>query len=194
MTSDRVDKLVVQPAAASAVDKPRRRLTMMLGAATVLLAAVALGLFLVDRGQQYDRAEELERSVSALAQQVTQLGGTPVVQPSGVPGPQGPAGRDGRDGAAGMSPPCLAEQSRCRGEPGVPGVNGVDGKDGRDGTDGVGGQPPAGWSWIDGDGREQTCTRDPGSSDVAPRYTCTAPSAGPPGTAVSNPPLLRVGG
>ncbi|ANZ35522.1 hypothetical protein BBK82_04940 [Lentzea guizhouensis] len=93
----------------------------------------------------------------------------------GAPGQDGQPGADGKDGTNG--------------------TNGVDGKDGKDGVDGQPGRdgvPPTGWSWVDGDGRTQSCARDAGSPDTAPTYTCTAASTGPPGTTTSAalPPLL----
>lgn len=197
MTDDRFDRTIVQPAAADAVDRRGRRLVVVLGVLTALLIAGGLAGFFIDRSQRI-------ADVAALAQQVRDLGGTPVVQPpavAGPTGPTGPAGRDGtdgRDGRDGTSPPCLSEPPQCRGANGDPGTdgqdgqNGADGADGRDGQDGVDGKPPAGWTWIDGDGREQSCTRNPDSPDNAPTYTCTAPSSGPPGTTTTTPPpLLR---
>lgn len=93
-------------------------------------------------------------------------------------GPQGPPGQDGADGADGQTPPCMSEPSQCRGPVGPAGPPGEDGQDGVDGADG---QPPAGWTWTDAAGREQSCTRDADSPDEAPTYTCTAE---PPQTGV----------
>jgi len=202
VTGDRIDETIVQPAAADAVDRRGRRLVVVLGVLTALLIAGGLATYLIDRAQRID-------DVAALAQQVRELGGTPVVQAPSIPGPEGRPGRDGRDGVDGrdgkdgVTPACVTEPSQCRGEsgaPGTPGQNGqpgkdgADGKDGRDGTNGVDGQPPASWTWTDNAGRTQTCTRNPDSPDSAPTYTCTAPSTGPPGTTTTNPPLLRTGG
>lgn len=72
----------------------------------------------------------------------------------------GPPGETGAKGDKGDPPPCMAEPAQCRGEDGKPG------------------KPPAGWSWTDVDGREQSCTRD-NTDDTAPYYACTAP---PPAT------------
>lgn len=202
MTGDRIDETILQPAAAEAVDRRGRRLVLILGVLTVLLIGAGLTVFLIDRSQRID-------DITALAQQVTELGGTPVVQAPGLPGPEGRPGRDGRDGADGtdgVTPACVSEPAQCRGAngdagasgadgvDGQPGKDGADGKDGRDGIDGISGQPPASWTWTDAAGREQTCTRNPDSPDTAPTYSCTAPSTGPPGTTTSNPPLLRIGG
>lgn len=106
--------------------------------------------------------------------------------PPGELGPRGPKGDKGDPGADGQSPPCLADPPHCQGadgQDGVPGSAGVPGPAGPqgepgpagvDGQDGAPGHPPAGWTWVDGDGRQQSCTRDPGSPGSAPTYTCTA--------------------
>ena len=179
--------------------------------------AVTIGVL----GDQADRnaiaAQQLAEQVRALGG--TPSVPPPVPGERGEPGAQGeqgrpgPAGRDGEDGVDGRSPPCLAEPAQCRGtdgtdgtpgaagtdgtagEPGrdgAPGRDGVDGQPGAPGRDGADGRPPAGWSWVDVDGRTQTCTRDPGSPDTAPTYTCTAPSDGPPDTTTTTP-LLPIG-
>lgn len=199
-----VEQTIVQPAADAAVDRRGHRQVIVLGVLTVLLIAGGVAMFLADRSQQVAQADELKKSVTALAQQVTQLGGTPVVQPPGVPGPTGPpgpAGRDGangRDGRDGITPACVSEPPQCRGVDGDSGTAGQAGKDGQDGApgkdgrDGVNGQPPASWTWVDGEGRTQSCARDTSSPDTEPKYTCTAPSSGPPGTTTTSPPpLLR---
>lgn len=136
--------------------------------------------------------------------------------PVGPQGPEGPPGRDGEDGrdgakgTDGTTPPCLAAPGQCRGAdgtgfPGPQGEPGTDGQDGRDGAPGekgdqgdpgmpgTNGQPPAGWTWVDQTGRTQSCTRDAGSPDTAPTYTCTAPSNGPPDSTKTNPPVLPLG-
>jgi hypothetical protein len=205
VTSDRVQHEVLDPAAAGALEPGNRRRIVTWLVLTVALVAAAAVLFLVLDARGRDRERALNESVTALAQQVRQLGGTPVVQPPGIPGPEGQSGRDGtngRDGRDGVTPPCVSEPPQCRGadgEPGEPGEagpsgqggqNGQDGTPGKDGTDGVDGQPPASWSWVDGDGRTQSCTRNAGTPDTAPTYTCTAPSSGPPGTTTTTPPPL----
>jgi hypothetical protein len=175
---------------------------LMWGLLAVVLAGLLLLAVAVLGGKS--RESELQRSVTALAEQVTQLGGTPVVNPPGIPGPEGPAGAagrdgtDGRDGVDGTTAPCATEPAQCRGEPGrpgadgtgvqgepgvagqdatgVPGPQGVPGTPGEKGDPGQAGAPPAGWTWTDSTGRPQSCTRDAGSPDSAPTYTCTAPS------------------
>lgn len=205
MSGDRVDNTLVQGAADQAFDRPRRRRLLVLGFVTAVLLASGLTMFLIIRSQLVGQVDELKKSVTALAEQVTGLGGTPVVQPPGIPGPTGPSGRDGangRDGRDGVTPVCMSEPPQCRGADGEPGEagasgtpgqdgqNGQDGTPGKDGQDGVDGRPPTSWTWIDGDGRTQSCARDASSPDASPTYTCTAPSNGPPGTTTTTPPPL----
>jgi hypothetical protein len=208
----RVEEVVVERAVHDA-RRPHR--VLWTGLVVILAALIATGAAVLTLyGSVSDLTEEANdnaRAAQTLARQVEGLGGTPAVQPPvpgerGVPGEPGPPGRDGRDG---VTPTCVSEPSQCRGEPGEPGPpgrDGVDGRAGQDGTngsdgqpgqpgrDGVDGRPPASWTWVDGDGRTQSCTRDEGSPDSAPTYTCTAPSTGPPGTTTSSPPLQRIGG
>lgn len=63
----------------------------------------------------------------------------------------------GERGADGASPPCLSEPSECRG------------------TDG---EPPVSITQRYADGSSSVCTRDDGSPDSAPTYTCPPPSGG----------------
>lgn len=143
-----------------------------------------------------------------LATQVRSLGATPVVQPPapvagpvgaqgaagvngipgppgtpGLPGPTGPTGGPGPTGAAGV-----AGSVGANGQDGPPGPAGPAGPQGQPGAPGA---PPAGWSWQDpSTGTTFQCTRDAGSPDSAPTYTCT--SQAPPTT--TTPPLLIIGG
>jgi hypothetical protein len=94
----------------------------------------------------------------------------------GAPGKEGPEGREGRKGDDGETPPCMSEPDQCRG------TNGTDGADGADGRDGA---PPRGWVTTRADGSEETCTRDAGSPDDAPTYSCET---------TSPPTLLPIGG
>jgi hypothetical protein len=158
------------------------------------------------------QADSNAQIAQQLADQVEGLGATPVVQPpqAGEQGPQGQAGPpgrdgdDGNDGAPGPTGPSGAAGQP--GEPGEPGVDGIAGEsgpagppgpqgdpgppgaDGQPGQDGATGQPPASWTWTDAVGRTQSGTRDPGSPDSAPTYTCTAE---PPAVTV---PGLLIGG
>ncbi|MGW4114832.1 hypothetical protein ACWEFJ_28490 [Actinosynnema sp. NPDC004786] len=211
---DRVTAALHQAAVEARDDRGHR--WMWAGVLAALVGVLWLGWSGLDQAAEIGALDRQQRAAAEAAQQladqVRAMGGTPTVQPPtpgergepGPPGPPGGPGRDGKDGVAGTSPPCLAEPGQCRGAdgtgvpgpPGPPGANGVDGQPGRDGApgqDGADGRPPAGWTWIDGDGRTQSCTRDPGSPDTAPTYTCTAapPPDGPPGTTTRLLPLGR---
>jgi hypothetical protein len=78
---------------------------------------------------------------------------------AGSPGPAGASGAPGRDGAPGA-----------HGDPGPPGPAGAAGADG---------QPPAGWTWTGSDGTPYRCTRDAGSPDSAPSYSCSPVNSSP---------------
>lgn len=135
--------------------------------------------------------------------------------PQGARGPIGPKGDRGERGDAGApgppgsAPACLSSPGQCvgapgpRGDQGDPGPAGADGEPGPAGPQGdpgppgpVGaagapgpaGSPPASWTWTDADGTRWRCSRDAGSPDSAPTYTCTpvpesTPSASPTGAA-----------
>jgi hypothetical protein len=72
---------------------------------------------------------------------------------NGLPGPAGPQGPQGEQGA--------------QGEPGPQGPSGPAGPQGQQG------QPPNSWVAPDGQGGLLFCTRDPGSPDEAPTYSCS---------------------
>jgi hypothetical protein len=83
--------------------------------------------------------------------------------PSGSPGPAGSRGPTGAPGAAGQP-----------GQPGAAGPSGPPGPAGKDGRDGTNGQPPAAYTITSPvDGLSYRCTRDAGSPDSAPTYTCS---------------------
>ncbi|MGZ3140789.1 hypothetical protein ACVDFE_02050 [Lentzea chajnantorensis] len=214
MTADDRISTALHQAAEDARDRKGHR-WMWVGLAAALAGLVWLAIANISHTNEISALDQQQRAAAEAAQtlagQVRELGGTPAVQPPapGERGEQGTPGRDGvngRDGTNGVTPACVFESSQCRGESGRDGQNGADGKDGKDGTNGVDGKdgldgqpgrdgvPPAGWSWVDGDGRTQSCARDAGSPDTAPTYTCTAASTGPPGSTTTNPPLLRFGG
>lgn len=153
----------------------RRRRGDALG---VLIALLIGGLIawtvITVQGLAHD-LEESNRARDALAQQVKDLGGTPVVKPGepgvrgrqgprGEPGPTGPSGQNGKDGKDGKPGPTPK-----------PGEDGTDGKDGRPGPDSTvpgpagptgatgeqGPQGPPGPAGADGkDGRDGTDGRD----------------------------------
>lgn len=83
-----------------------------------------------------------------------------VCGPAGSVGPSGPAGQNGQNGANGQD-----------GQPGPAGSTGPAGQDG---------QPPASYAVEDPDGTTYECTRDAGSPDDAPTYTCQPASSPSP--------------
>jgi hypothetical protein len=150
--------------------------------AVITLVTVAFGFWLfthvVDRAEaQNRRADQAVQSAVQLCDQVRQLGGACVVDPKelrgepgpgGPPGPQGPQGAQGPDGDPGPSGPAGPS-----GPVGVAGQPGEAGPAGAKGDPGAAGQPPASWTWSFL-GTTYTCTRDPGSPDAAPTYSCVA--------------------
>lgn len=165
--------------------------------------AVVLALALVQAGDALERRDAMVDRLSAnsdvLRAQVQRAGETPAAPPAdvvtgregnpgapGVAGLPGRAGRDGRDGAPGGSG--LAGQPGKDGRdgqgapgpagpPGTPGRDGQNGEPGEDGAPGRDGEPPASWTWTDDLGATHVCTRDEGSPQSAPTYTCH-PSGG----------------
>lgn len=153
-------------------------------------------------GQQQAAATAAQQ----LATQVRSLGATPVVQPpapmAGPAGLQGPAGVNGINGIPGSpGSPGMPGPTGPGGPPGAPGAAGVPGAPGLDGPSGPPGPagpqgqpgppgaPPAGWSWQDpSTGTTFQCTRDVGSPDSAPTYTCTSQSP----TTTTTPPILPI--
>lgn len=107
----------------------------------------------------WQRLDRSERNQAALAAQVKQLGGTPVVEPkagergdagpqgppgpAGPEGPVGPRGPQGPIGITGQTPRCILEPSRCVGPKGDAGAAGAAGKDGSQGPAGQKGEPGA---------------------------------------------------
>lgn len=78
-------------------------------------------------------------------------------------GVAGPAGKNGEKGEKGDPPPCMSEPTQCRGPIGPAGQDG---------------NPAQTQTFTLPDGRQFSCTRDDGSPDVAPTYTCVQ-TAGP---------------
>lgn len=101
-----------------------------------LVTALVLGR--IDQGVLEEDLAQAKRDAAtalivsdALADQVKDLGGTPVVTPPagprGEPGAQGPPGRDGEDGEDGedgLTPPCYFLVTQCVGEAGPQGEQG----------------------------------------------------------------------
>lgn len=87
----------------------------------------------------------------------------------GADGSRGPSGKPGAAGSPGPTGPAGAD--------GATGPAGPKGDPGKDGTDG---QPPASYTIVSPiDGLTYDCTRDSGSPDSAPTYTCSAANASP---------------
>lgn len=169
----------------------RHRRTVWIAAiamAAAVLLAVALWWSLATRAEQeQERADAAVESAVQLCAQVRALGGACVVDPEdlrgdpgpagmpgppGPPGPTGPAGDDGDDGQAGS--PGSAGSAGPVGPSGVTGDTGpagAPGDAGPTGPPGNNGAPPQSWQWMFL-GIAYTCTRDPGSPDDAPTYTC----------------------
>jgi hypothetical protein len=151
-------------------DPGAARRTVLMVVATVVLAVCLAGgywYFSWRIGSLQDQLAGSGSDVRQLAEQVEQLGGTPVVQPPpagepgepGATGPPGPSGRPGRDGAdgengkdgrpgppgtdgqSGATPPCAAEPAQCQGSAGRDGQDGAAGADGVPGAPGADGAP-----------------------------------------------------
>lgn len=186
------------PGAAGEPGKPGRGITSTSLAGGHLIVAYTDGAT-QDVGQVEGAAGAAGRSITGTAVVadaliVTYSDGTSA-NAGQVVGPQGAAGAAGRsvaavavnaashlvvsysDGTAsdaGPLPPGPA------GPPGPTGPAGPTGATGPPGPTGAPGHPPAGWTWTDTAGRQQQCTRDAGSPDTAPTYTCSAKPPGPP--------------
>lgn len=157
-------------------------------------AAVVLFLYLqalADEAHDANRtAQTATNAATELADQVRDLGGDPVVEPSELPktgpqgdvGPQGPAGPTGPPGPQGE--PGAKGKKGADGAPGASvtgpvGPAGADGKDGKDGADGAPGPAgpagyPASFSFTGVGGQVFTCT-DPDGDHA---YQCES-SGGP---------------
>lgn len=202
MADERDTARIAAPAAAAARDHRGHRLFLAL-AAVAVLGVIALGWGVLSLKAYVDDLSQQQSAAAVVAQrlasQLHTLGVTPVVQPpaplNGPAGPAGPAGVQGIPGPAGSpgipgptgvpGPTGPTGAPGATGQPGAPGTQGQDGATGPtgpqgppgpSGAQGPPGQPPAGWSWQDKHGTTFTCTRDAGSPDSAPTYTCTSQS------------------
>jgi hypothetical protein len=111
-------------------EKLKLGLTYWVGAASVFGIIGWSTLTVVDMKNDLGKAE---KDRAALAQQVKDLGGTPVAGPRGT---TGTAGRDGRDGDPGTS-----GKDGANGTNGAPGTTGTNGAHGKDGVNGAAGTP-----------------------------------------------------
>ena len=185
-------------------------------AATVLGVAFAWILLSV-QGLQHELRES-NTARDQLAQQVEDLGGTPVAGPPGsrgepgesVVGARGPAGPPGPSGAPGKAAPTITPSpgppgpagpsgvpgadstipgpTGPAGQDGAPGADGADGVPGQDGTDGKDGAPPSEWTYTDQDGREYRCIPVDDFDPAQPRYRCTQTSGPEPTPEPSSAP------
>lgn len=181
-------------------------------ALTLVFVALLLGWLCVKVvSQDKDLRSEQARG-DALAQQVEDMGGTPVAGPSGAPGKTGagaigPSGPPGATGAAGKDAPTITPSpgptgpagqdgtpgadSTVPGPTGAAGQNGADGASGapgKDGTDGSNGAPPSSWTYTDQDGNEYACVPVSNFDPDNPRYTCTQTSTATPEPSPSSSP------
>lgn len=168
----------------------RQRRIMLLAGVAILAAGILLGFLLVGLTNRADEQEQrADEAVAAAEQACAQLkalnypcpfdpkqlkGDQGDAGPQGPAGPSGPAGRDGTngfDGTAGPSGPPGPEGAD--GAVGPTGPAGSQGEPGPAGSAGADGKPPASFTWTDLLGRTYVCSRDSGSPDSAPTYTCT---------------------
>lgn len=106
----------------------------------LLLVVLAVGIaYAIAYGQNVaERIDTAERDRAALAQQVRDLGGTPVAGPKGDDGTNGRDGRDGKNGSDGSAGP--VGPTGAPGERGLPGSPGPEGQVGPAGPSGATGE------------------------------------------------------
>jgi len=131
----------------------------------LVVVSVAVAFAIVYAMRVQGDVDQLRKDRGALAQQVRDLGGTPVAGPSGKDGekgeqgPQGAPGTPGRYGADGSPGPS--------GSPGAAGADGSDGADGKTGPAGPSGPlGPAGPTGPQGERGEKGETGDKGDPGV----------------------------
>lgn len=127
----------------------------------------------------------------ALAQQVQQLGGTPVAGKPGSRGDVGPSGAPGRDGRDGQPAPTITPRPGATGPPGkpgsdstVPGPSGVPGQQGANGQAVVGPSGPPGKDGMDGEKGDTGDTGErgpegPAGASCPDGYSWQAPKGDP---------------
>ena len=168
MTGDERMAALTEAAATHAVERhdphARRRRRAALVAAVVLAASLIGGgvWVAVKLAQLQAQADDNAVIAQRLGAQVEQMGGTPVVQPPAVDDPD-PDDADPDD-------PEIQDSEIQDPE--------VDDPDPNDPS-----VPPGSYTWVDGDGRTQSCVRN-GGTDNAPHYDCTAEP--PPETVPGN--------
>jgi hypothetical protein len=144
------------------------------------VAALAIAFVGISRDLQTSNANRV-----ALAEQVRQLGGTPIAGAPGSPGPAGASGPPGASGAPGQpgstgaagttgkpGPSGAPGQTGATGSPGPVGASGAPGKDGTEGSPGpAGAQGEAGPAGPQGPQGEKGATGDPGPAPSGWTYT-----------------------
>lgn len=128
-------------------DTVRSTATYWLAYCLVVSAIAWVSFIIVGLREDLQKSNEAR---NALIEQVTNMGGTPVVGPAGKEGPRGQAGtpgRDGRDGSKGSDGKAGSDGANgtdgAAGSDGKDGADGADGAPGRDGRDGVDGKDGA---------------------------------------------------
>lgn len=166
----------------------RQRRIMLLAGVAILAAGVLLGFLLVGLTDRADEEKNrADRNAAAAEQACAQLAAAGYPCPfdlsklrgdPGEAGPQGPIGPSGPTGPRGPSGESIAGTAGPQGPQGPPGesVTGPQGEPGAAGSPGADGKPPASFTWSDLLGRTYVCSRDNGSPDSAPTYTCTPTS------------------
>lgn len=173
------------------------RLAREQDAQAVVISRLSAGLDTTRQQLQAHHVEPSAPPAREIVQGVPGAAGEP--GPSGPPGPPGPTGAVGPSGSpgpastvpgpAGPAGPPGADST----VPGPAGPPGPAGQDGKDGTNGAPGQPPAGWTWTDPQGRTYSCLPVTDFDPQAPRYQCTAdstPSPTPSPSPSTTPPAL----
>ncbi len=135
----------------SAVSRRRRRRTDLLWLVGMALLVVVLGWIVVTMQDLSASLHDANRQRDLLAQQVRDLGATPVVGPSGkpgrdgdgLPGQKGDKGDTGDSGSPGPSSTVPGPQGSpgSVGSPGPPGTSGIPGASGVPGLPGAAGSP-----------------------------------------------------
>ena len=208
MTSDERVTAITEAAAAHAVERhdphaARRRFTVLIAGAVLLASLLGGGTWVALKIAELQGQVDTNAVIAQrLGDQVEQLGGTPVVQPPAVDDPdpddadpddperqdpevQDPEHQDGEQQDPEIQDPEVADVEHDDPDPDDPEVQDEEIQDPEIDDEPKPGPPPAGWTWVDGDGRTQSCTRT-GGPDTAPTYTCTAEP--PPETVPGLPP------
>lgn len=161
-----------------AASRKRRRRSDVVWVCGVAVLLLVLGWIVITMRDLSGELHDARVERDALAQQVLDLGGTPVTGPrgepghdaTGSPGPTGPPGTAGSPGPTGS--PGASGKPGSPGPSGLPGVDGVDGSPGPSGPQG--GPGPSGVAGQDGtDGQNGKDGKDGADGrDGAPGPSC----------------------